>query len=247
MPGPRSIASSSMHGVLVATQRLQQQLAAARVAHEVGGQFGGDDARPRRPASLSRSSPASARHRASRAPHFADRGSKSPTRGTARRCMRPRHHFHRAMVTRVPPPASLSNVELVDQASWRPRGPGPGPARGPAVGHRQVEIRECPGPGRRTAAAGRGAPSVERLSQSMRAAAAVDQRVARQLAGRGHHLGLVDQREAAAPAASLRTAWRASTMSCSTRSGSVSACGDRVIVRVRVVGALAAAPCRARR
>ena len=44
-------------------------------------------------------------------------------------------------------------------------------------------------------------------------ASGVDQRVAGQLAGRGHHLGLVDEGEAATSTAAVRTCWRTTTTS----------------------------------
>ena len=110
------------------------------------------------------------------------------------RWVQPAIYFHRVMLTRVPSPGCGVDIELVDQPLAAGQAQAHAAAGGPAVGQRQPG-RRCPGPCPRNAGAGPARPVVLDELPAHLAAAAVDQRVARQLAGRGDHLGLVDQRE----------------------------------------------------
>ena len=104
-------------------------------------------------------------------------------------------HFHRVMLTQVPWPGADCDLELVHQPLAARQAQAHAAARGPAVGQRQADVGDARPLVLEVQA--QAAPHAVGLHHfpAHDAAAAVDQRVARQLAGRRDHLGLVHQRE----------------------------------------------------
>ena len=106
-----------------------------------------------------------------------------------------RHRVHLTTVTTVPSPggglAARTRRPAAGRRTARARGRRRWCSRRSAPGRR----RRCRGPRRRRRPAPRAAGRCVTSSTSARAAAAVHQGVAGQLAGRGDQLGLVDQRE----------------------------------------------------
>ena len=146
MPGPRSIASSSIVGAICVVECLNQQLAAPGVRNQVIRQFRGDDADApdQRFVELVRLRRAAVPRAGTRLPDSNRSTSHPQLRSTSEQDADA--HFQRVMVTRVPTPTVGFNLEFVHQAS-APVSPKPeAVAGGPAIRQREFEIRRCRGP-----------------------------------------------------------------------------------------------------
>ena len=235
MPGPRSSASRSTPS---SSSSADQQLAAAAVLDEVGRQLGGDQRDAGRRALRRSRAALRQRRRAAR------RASATwlASAHVRLRCMR---HFQRAMVTRVPTPGARLDVELARQPLGAAQAEAEAVAGGVAVAQRG-SMSGMPGPWsskiRRTPRRG----AVDDLDLD-RAAAAVVERVARQLAGGGDDLGLVDEARARPRRRSARTRWRTRTTSSEVRMSKRSVTVVVVVGRRLGVARCGSAPCRARR
>ena len=150
-------------------------------------------------------------------------------------------------VTRVPLPGRGLDLEFVDQPARAAQPEAQAVAGGVAVLAAPAAMSGMPGPlsskVRRTPRARRR----HRLDARL-AAAAVVERVARELAGGGDHLGLVDQAEARPRPRSARTAWRTRTTSSRRLDRDVvSRHRHRRRLPVRFAHGRRSGPCRARR
>ena len=150
------------------------------------------------------------------------------------------------MVTRVPSPGAVSISNSLTRRLLPGQAQAHALAGGPAVGQRQLDVGDAGARSSKCRRRPRRTPSSSDLPAHL-AAAAVDQRVARQLAGRGDHLGLVDQREARAPASACAPSGGERRCPARSRSGRIVSLRRSAHRTPPRVADAQQRPCRARR